>query len=216
LSRCLRPGTGGRRLAASQHESARAPPTAGECFRGRQARGQLLEPEGAVSSHNLAMGAQSPPLCRECQVGRGGVHWTSDSMRCCRPAGGRPCGPTMGTTTRTRPGRRTLRPPEERTPPAIPLGLAPRSGRRSADPPLHARQSDLERQSDRDVKVCRGGLSPLAPTNRPLCPIPCTPFPFSACRQAVRAPDPRLLAADELRHDLAWGSKTPIHDQHAP
>ena len=36
--------------------------------------------------------------------------------------------------------------------------------RSSCVPPLHARQCDLERQSKREIKVARGGLSPLAPT----------------------------------------------------
>ena len=35
---------------------------------------------------------------------------------------------------------------------------------RAADLPLNPSQRDLERQSDRDVKVGRGGLTPLAPT----------------------------------------------------
>jgi len=38
------------------------------------------------------------------------------------------------------------------------------SGGRAADRPLHARQDDLEREANRDIKVPKGGLSPLAQT----------------------------------------------------
>ena len=41
-----------------------------------------------------------------------------------------------------------------------------RSPDRADDPSLHTRQCDLERQSDRDIKVGSGGVSPLLSTVR--------------------------------------------------